>query len=352
METIWFCLIALMLAAYVVLDGFDLGAGILHLLVAKSDRERREVIASIGPVWDGNEVWLIAAGGVLYFAFPLLYASSFSGFYLPLMMVLWLLIVRGISLELRSHVDTPLWESFWDVAFALASTLLAVFFGAALGNVVRGVPLHADGYFFLPLWTNFRPGSDPGILDWYTVSIGVAALLTLAMHGGFWIAYKTTGDLRARARKMARYAWWGVSIFTLLITSLSFWIQPHISENFSRYPWGYIFPALALAGLAGAWLWNTDRHSLQPFLSSCVYICGMLTSTVFGVYPNVLPSNGDPSLSLTIHNASAPEYGLVIGVRWWILGMILTIGYFFYVFRHFAGKVNVEEPGEGRESLS
>src|SRR5467141_3702627 len=141
MGTIWFWLVAIMIAIYVLLDGFDLGAGAIHLLVAKTDEERRQVLASIGPVWDGNEVWLIAAGGTLYFAFPALYASSFSGFYLPLMMVLWLLILRGISIELRTHVDNRLWKSLWDAVFAGASTLLAVFFGAALGNVIRGVPL-------------------------------------------------------------------------------------------------------------------------------------------------------------------------------------------------------------------
>jgi cytochrome d ubiquinol oxidase subunit II len=161
METLWFCLVAVMIALYVMLDGFDLGAGVVHLLVAKTEPERRQVIASIGPVWDGNEVWLLAAGGTLYFAFPLLYASSFSGFYLPLMMVLWLLILRGIGLELRNHVDAPLWKSFWDATFALGSTLLAIFFGAALGNVVRGVPLNHDGYFFLALWTNFLPARSP-----------------------------------------------------------------------------------------------------------------------------------------------------------------------------------------------
>jgi cytochrome d ubiquinol oxidase subunit II len=341
METLWFCLIAGMIAAYVVLDGFDLGAGVLHLLIARTERERRQVIGSIGPVWDGNEVWLVAAAGVLYFAFPVLYASSFSGFYLPLMMVLWLLMIRGMAVELRSHMETPLWRSFWDAAFAFGSTLLAVFFGVALGNVVRGVPLNADGYFFLPLWTNFQPGADAGILDWYTVPIGLAALLTLAMHGGFWVAYKTEGELQQRARNMAQRTWWGVAILTFLITGLSFWIQPHISENFSRYRWGYAFPLLALAGLAGAKVWNSD---LRRFLSSAAYICGMLTSVVFGVYPYVLPSNGDARLGLTIHNASAPEYGLVIGLRWWIPGMILTMGYFFYVFRHFAGKVEIEEP--------
>src|SRR5271156_4393944 len=145
METLWFCLVAVMVAAYVVLDGFDLGVGIVYLFVARNDAERRTVLKSIGPFWDGNEVWLLAAGGTLYFAFPVLYASSFSGFYLPLMMVLWLLMLRGISLEFRSHVGGHIWSVFWDAVFSLASILLAVFFGAALGNVARGVPLGAGG---------------------------------------------------------------------------------------------------------------------------------------------------------------------------------------------------------------
>ena len=159
---IWFWLVAVMITGYVVLDGFDLGAGVLHLFIAKTDQERQTVIRTIGPVWDGNEVWLLAGGGTLYFAFPLLYASGFSGFYLPLMMVLWLLMLRGMAVELRGHVANPLWFSFWDVVFSGASALLAIFFGAALGNVVRGVPLNADGYFFVPLWTNFDVGEQPG----------------------------------------------------------------------------------------------------------------------------------------------------------------------------------------------
>jgi cytochrome d ubiquinol oxidase subunit II len=160
MGGVWFCLVALMLTVYVVLDGFDLGAGAIHLLVAETDAERRQVLRSIGPVWDGNEVWLIAAGGTLYFAFPVLYASSFSGFYMPLMIVLWLLVLRGVAVEFRSHVEGTIWTSFWDVVFCLASALLTVFFGAALGNVVRGVPIDSQGRFFEPLWTNFRIGRE------------------------------------------------------------------------------------------------------------------------------------------------------------------------------------------------
>src|SRR5215468_639895 len=157
MGTAWFCLVSAMIAIYVVLDGYDIGAGLVHLLVARDDAERRLVLRTIGPVWDGNEVWLLAAGGTLYFAFPVLYASSFSGFYLPLMMVLWLLIGRALGIEFREQIDSPAWQPLWDVVFAVSSALLALFFGVALGNVVRGVPLDASGRFFAPLWTDFSP---------------------------------------------------------------------------------------------------------------------------------------------------------------------------------------------------
>ena len=192
---IWYAIVAVMLTVYVVLDGFDLGAGIIHLVAARTDSERRTVLASIGPVWDGNEVWLLAAGGALYFAFPPLYASSFSGFYLPLMMVLWLAILRGIAVEFRSHLSNAVWTPAFDVIFCGASALLAIFYGAALGNVVRGVPLDGEGQFFLPLWTDWRPGLQPGILDWYTVLTGLLALATLLQHGALWVAAKTEGGL-------------------------------------------------------------------------------------------------------------------------------------------------------------
>src|SRR5579862_3634860 len=207
MPTIWFCLVAVLLAGYVILDGFDLGAGIVHLFAAKTAAERRAVLASIGPVWDGNEVWLLAAGGTLYFAFPGLYASSFSGFYLALMVVLWLLILRGISIEFRSHVNSELWHSLWDAVFAGASALLAVFYGAALGNVIRGVPLDSDGNFFLALWTNLQPGPNAGIIDWYTLLVGITAFAALTLHGALWVALKTEGDLQARSHRIARRLW-------------------------------------------------------------------------------------------------------------------------------------------------
>src|ERR1700722_6794435 len=207
MGALWFWIVALMLAAYVVLDGFDLGVGIVYLFVAKTEQERQLTLRAIGPVWDGNEVWLLAAGGTLFFAFPLLYASAFSGFYLPLMMVLWLLILRGVSIELRGHSTDPLWRTFFDGLFTLASILLTIFFGAALGNVVRGVPLGADNYFFLPLWTDWRTGPSPGVLDWYTVLGGVMALAALALHGSLYLALKTEGHLEHRSLATALRLW-------------------------------------------------------------------------------------------------------------------------------------------------
>ena len=342
METIWFCLIAIMIAAYVLLDGFDLGAGAIHLLIAKTDEERRQVLASIGPVWDGNEVWLIAAGGTLYFAFPALYASGFSGFYLPLMIVLWLLILRGTSIEFRNHIKSAVWDPFWDFLFCASSLLLAVFFGAALGNVVRGVPLDGSGYFFEPLWTNFRLGDETGILDWYTILVGLLALAALMMHGSLWVRLKTTGAVGARACRFASQMCWAVIALTAVVTALTFQVQPQVRKNFASWPWGIVFPSLAVAGLAGV-RWNiAKRNERNCFLASCAYLAGMLTSVVFGVYPMVLPAR-NPLYSLTVWNAKAGTYGLKIGLIWWVIGMILAAGYSTFVYRSFAGKVIVDK---------
>jgi cytochrome d ubiquinol oxidase subunit II len=346
MEALWFCLVAIMIAGYVVFDGFDIGAGILHLFSAKTDSERRQIIQSIGPVWDGNEVWLLAAGGTLFFAFPKLYASSFAGFYLPLMIVLWLLILRALSIELRNHLNSPTWRPFWDAAFGGSSILLAVFFGAALGNVVRGVPLDGNGDFFLPLWTDFQAGEDAGILDWYTILVGATALLTLTMHGALWIAYKTHGELQTRAQRCVRLSSIAVAIATVAVTIASFSIQPQLRASFGARPWGFVFPALAVLGLAATWGFGRQpNRELKAFLGSCLFIIGMLTSAAFGVFPYVLPSNVNPEAGLTIYNSVAAGYGLKVGLAWWIPGMLLAAAYFFYMYRWFAGKVRLEDSG-------
>lgn len=346
METLWFYLVAVMIAMYVVLDGFDLGAGALHLFVARNDSERRTVLQSIGPVWDGNEVWLIAAGGALVLAFPRLFASAFSGFYLPLMMVLWLLILRAISIEFRSHLESPIWRPIWDVVFSFSSLLLAVILGAALGNVVRGVPLGEDGYFFTPLWTSFRTsGSELGVLDWYTVTVGVTSLLALTYHGAMWVILKTEGEIRDRAKRAAAVSWPLLLLFVVLITTMTFNIQPQVPERMNGNPLSYALPLAALAGIFASRGFTAKGRELPAFLGSAVFLVFMLLSVVFGLYPMVLPAAGDPGASLTIYNASSPAYSLRVALFWWVPGMVLVTIYTSFIYRQMAGKVRLDEEG-------
>lgn len=345
METFWFMAVAFMIAMYALLDGFDLGAGAIHPFVARDDDERRMVIKAIGPVWDGNEVWLIAAGGTLFFAFPQLYASSFSGFYLPLIMVLWLLMIRGLSIELRGHLRDTLWASFWDAAFFVGSMLLAIFYGAALGNVVRGVPVGEDFYFFQPLWTSFSPTDpNPGILDWYTVLIGLLSLSTLVAHGANFVAVKTEHELNARARSFSRLGWLATVVLSALATAATFYLRPEMLSDFAERPYGLVLPILALGGLVGMGYFNFKGRDQAAFLSSSAYILGMLTSTVFAIYPEVLPAV-DPANSLTIYNASASPYGLAVGLVWWSIGIVLAAVYFVLIYRLFRGKVRLDDEG-------
>ena len=349
MATIWFVLVAVMVAMYVLLDGFDLGAGAIHLLVARTNEERRQVIATIGPVWDGNEVWLLAAGGCLYFAFPALYASGFSGFYLPLMIVLWLLILRGTAVEFRNHIQSPIWIPFWDVVFFLSSLLLAVFFGAALGNVVRGVPLDATGYFFEPLWTNFRLSDHTGILDWFTILVGVQALLALMMHGGLWVQLKTHGAISERAGKVAGTVWWGVLLMTAVVTGATFVIQPQVIANFHTWPAGYVLPLHRRCRLRRCQIRIASQERAQRFP-------GLLRLFPGHAHQRRIRCLSDGSAreesGLFAHRAKCQgrrTYGLKIGLIWWVIGMALATVYFVYVYRSFAGKVSEtpDSPGQG-----
>jgi cytochrome d ubiquinol oxidase subunit II len=338
-ETVWFVLVAAMLAAYAALDGFDLGAGALHLWAARAEQERRSVLAAIGPVWDGNEVWLVAAGGTLFYAFPLLYASSFSGFYLPLNMVVWLLLFRAIGIEFRAHLEDRLWRDFFDAAFSLASILLILFFGAALGNVLRGVPLGTDLYFFLPLWTTFQPGPNPGILDWYTVLCALVALAALSVHGALFIAMKTEDALQARMQVAVRRLWLplvGLSAAALFATIS---LRPQLLDNYRSYPAGWAIPLLAAAGAGGILHFTRKGRERNAFLSSCLFLAAVLGGAAYGLYPALLPSSGDPSHAITIYNASAGGRSLSAGLYWWGAGMVVAVGYFVLVYTLHRGKV-------------
>jgi cytochrome d ubiquinol oxidase subunit II len=344
MGFLWFAIISVMLTGYVILDGFDLGAGALHLFLGRTDDERRKIIRSIGPVWDGNEVWLLATGGVLYFVFPQLYASSFSGFYLPLMMVLWLLMLRAIGLEFRTHIKDGIWASFFDGIFSIGSLLLAVFYGAALGNVVRGLPLGPDHYFFLPLWTNWRVGPHPGVLDWYTVLSGVVALVALCVHGANYIVVKTDGELNEHARTTSLILTPVLFLLTLVSLFATLFIHPSLLANYNALPVGYLIPVLVFASLIAVFVFQKRRKEVAAFISGALYLAFMLVGAVYSLYPVILPAI-DPRYNLTIQNSITSGYALQVGLRWWIFGMIIALGYFVFLYRMFRGKVELENSG-------
>ncbi|HVI38029.1 MAG TPA: cytochrome d ubiquinol oxidase subunit II, partial [Gaiellales bacterium] len=247
MTTAWFCFLAVMVTMYVVLDGFDLGVGALHRPLGKTEEEREQTTASIGPVWNGNEVWLLASGGVLFLAFPAAYASAFSGLYFGLIIVLWLLVGRGLALELRHQIDHPLWETACDTVFALSSGALALVFGVALGNVVRGVPLGPDGYFSLPLFH---------ILNWYALLVGVFGLVVLCAHGASFLALRGSGELAARARRWARRLVWAEAALFVAMIGPTYAVRDEMLTNLLDQPWKLIFPLTATGALVAMVVWQ------------------------------------------------------------------------------------------------
>lgn len=340
-----------MLGMYVILDGYDFGAGIVHLLFAKTDEERAAIRNAIGPFWDANEVWLIASGGVLFFAFPTLYASAFSGFYLPLMLVLWFLIFRAIGLELRGQIHNRLWERFWEKAFGVASLCLALFFGAALGNVVRGVNLgmvengvstQEGHYFFLQLW---NPTLDPlaeshGIIDWFTILLGIVSVITLTIHGANWIILKTSSTINSRLKSIIFKLNIVLCVLVILTAALWQYVKPFPLNNLIDHAWLWIFPLIAAVGLIGQFWIHKFKKDGMGFLFSCLFIMGSFASTVASLFPNVLPSTNSVNPSLTIYNVAAHEYGLSVGMYWFIIAFILVVIYFIIQFRVFKGKLD------------
>ena len=312
---------------YVVLDGFDLGVGALHLFLARNEEEREEATAAIGPVWNGNEVWLLASGGVLFMAFPKAYAGAFSGLYFGLIIVLWLLVGRGLGLEFRHQLESPLWRGACDAVFCLSSAALALVFGVALGNVVRGVPLGADGYFSLPLFN---------ILNWYALLVGVFGLRRAGRPRRRLPRLPRNRGSRRCAHGAGRADSGSPrpSLFVALIGP-TYAVRDEMLQNLIDHPWRLVFPLLVVASLAGMFIFQRAGTGHAPSAASSLFIVGLLTTMAAGLYPNLLPAReGDPH-SLTVDNAAAGSHTLKAALIWWPIGMALAAVYFVFAYRMF-----------------
>tara|TARA_R110000765_G_scaffold131882_1_gene230400 strand:+ start:735 stop:1808 length:1074 start_codon:yes stop_codon:yes gene_type:complete len=351
METFWFIAIAIVLAVFFILDGYDFGTGIIHLFFAKTEKDKEVIAKSAGLFWDSNEVWLVAAGGLLFMAFPTFYASVFSGFYLPLIIVLWLIIFRAIGLEFRGQFHFQMWKDIWDKSFGVSSLLLALFFGIALGNVVRGVNLGGveDGvsvyeghYFFLPLWnSSFSPLSDhPGIIDWFTIIIGLISVVTLAIHGANWIILKTNSSINGNLKNIIFKL--NIALAALTIFSLIVWkiVNPNSLDNFMEKPYLMIFPLIYLTGLIGLFFIKKLKKDIHGFALSTLLILGGITSSLASMFPVILPSVNSVNEPLTIYNTAASNYGLSVALTWGFIGFILLIIYFIVQKRLMGGKID------------
>jgi cytochrome d ubiquinol oxidase subunit II len=347
MHEVWYGIAVFLLTGYVVLDGFDLGAGALHLFVARSDAERRQVLAAIGPFWDGNEVWLLAAGGALFVGFPRVLSSGISGFYFAIFLLLWCLILRGVALEFRSHVSDSVWRQSWDFFFSVASVLLPVFLGAALGNLLRGVPLNADGWFELDLFTDFTARPPVGILDWYTVLVGVFALAALVGHGAAYLVWKTDGPVQARSRKAGRWFYSAVAVLWPIVTVATVKVNTTFFTGLTRRPLAWMLGVIAFAGLAAAFRGLAGGRDSTAFLGSGTFLAGLSAATAACVYPVMLRATGDPALSITASSGGGDPEGLKTALGWFAIGLPLAVFYFVVVHRLHRGKAVAAAEGEG-----
>ncbi|HEY1304811.1 MAG TPA: cytochrome d ubiquinol oxidase subunit II [Vicinamibacterales bacterium] len=347
MVEIWFVILCFMLIVFVVLDGWNIGAGALHLIVARSNRERREVVAAIGPLWSWHEVWLIAAGGTFVLAFPIAMAAAFSGFYLALWMVLWTFVLRGISIEVGGHIHEPMWQLFWDFVFAVSSLLLAVLFGAALGNVIRGVPLDSTARFAMELFTDFGVRGRVGILDWYTLSVAVFATVLLAAHGATYLRFKTEGVVHERSERLARGSW--IAAFGLFpIVSVQTWIvRPEFYQAMSTRLAAWLFIAILLGGGWAVWTGLRGAAEARAFAGSCAIVAGLLGAAAASAFPELLHSTIAPQYSMTAHTAATTGAGLLAALFWWPVAAALAIAYFAVVMRKYRGKVRISQDSQG-----
>ena len=333
---IWFVLFILIVSGYLILDGFDMGVGILHVPLARTDLERRPFLNSIGPVWDGNEVWLVLAGGVLFACFPLAYASLFSGFYLAFMLVLLVMILRTVALEFRSKEQSPRWRSTWDTVFWAASAGLALLLGVAFGNVLSGVPLDANGDIRVSLIDLLTP---------FALLVGVTTVAMLAAHGAIYLVMKTDGELQARIERILPRLLVTFFVLNTLVVVAMVLFRQDITERYTNDIWPVIFPAAALAALIGAWTFVRRGETFRAFICSSAMIALLIVSGAVGLYPNLLISTTDPAYNLTVANAASADNTLTVTLIVAVIGMPFVLLYTAGVYWFFRGKATVDSHG-------
>ena len=331
LNIVWFVLIGILLTGYAILDGFDLGVGSLHLLV-KEDKERRLLINAIGPVWDGNEVWLVTGGGALFAAFPNVYATVFSGFYTAFMLLLFVLIFRAVAIEFRSKQEMKWWRQMWDIAFSISSILIAFLMGVALGNIVTGIPINSNGEF---------TGTFLGMITPYTILVGITAVALFMMHGAIYGVMKTEGELHNKMR-----GWVNNSIIFFVIcyvttTMATLVYFPHMTEHFKDYPYLFIVAILNMLAVANIPREITRGKDFNAFLSSSASIAALMALFAIGLFPNIVMSNPNPENSLTIYNAASSQKTLEIMLIIAVIGIPFVLAYTVSIYWIFRGKVKL-----------
>jgi cytochrome d ubiquinol oxidase subunit II len=339
MVEIWYGILSFMLVMFLVLEGFDFGAGMLQQIVGKTEAERRLVIAAIGPLWSWHEVWLIGFGGTLLVAFPAIMTASFAGFYLAFFLLLWAIVLRGVSIEVSGHLNDPLWRAGWNFIFVVSNTLLAVLVGAALGNVLRGVPLGPDGKFALSFFTDFTPYGNVGILDWYTVSVAIFIVVTLAAHGANGLMVKTEGPVYERSRRVAGVLWKIVPVLLAIITVESLKLRPALLSRMVHQPFGWLGLIGVFGGLIAVFVGLQPKREKFAFVGSCAFIAGLMIAGAAGAFPIMLHSTLTPDNSLDAYQMAAPGYGLAVALVWWPIAAVFSIFYFVFIYKHYSSKV-------------
>ncbi|HEX2963876.1 MAG TPA: cytochrome d ubiquinol oxidase subunit II [Ignavibacteriales bacterium] len=333
LNTIWFILVGVLIMGYAILDGFDLGVGILHLFT-KDETEKRISLNAIGPVWDGNEVWLLTGGGALFAAFPAVYATVFSGYYIALMLLLLALILRAISMEFRSKVEDSGWRRFWDYAFGIGSLLPSILFGVAIGNILRGLPINEKGLF---------TGTFPGLLNPYSILVGLLSMTMFIMQGSVYLAMKSAGSQKKRAEAAASASWIALISLYVVATLSSIIISPFLFEGLLRNPLFYIVFVLLLSAFVYFPVALKAGKLKIAIISSSVIIASMIGLMAISLFPRLVPSGTNLAYSLTIYNSSSTPATLTAMLIIALIGMPVVIAYTAFIYKVFKGKVLLSE---------